>query len=114
MEEKIKNADTLSEEELDQVAGGTRAEFEGICKALGRKPAFNTRDGIRDLLKKNYGIDVAHWNTGDRSSKVNAPAEFKAARKLLVNIPNGTAYIFDEGSPIEYKDVIEMITKGVY
>ena len=113
-DKKILENEAMTEGELDQVAGGTREEFKEICKALGKSATWNTRDGIRKVLEKDYGIKVVHWNTGDRCSAENAPAEFEAARKLLVNIPNGTAYIFDKGSHIEYKDVIEMITKGVY
>ena len=66
----------LSEDELDNVAGGTREEFNEICGLLGKSPTWNTRDGIRKYLMKNYGITVRHWNTGDRGSKNNAPAEF--------------------------------------
>ena len=66
----------LTDEELDGVAGGTREEFNEICGLLGKSPTWNTRDGIRKLLKKQYGITVEHWNTGDRGSKKNAPAEF--------------------------------------
>lgn len=77
MAENEKLADQkLSEEELDNVAGGTRAEFNEICQLLGKSPTFNTRNGIRDLLQKNYSIEVAHWNTGDRGSAKDAPAEF--------------------------------------
>ena len=77
-DKKILENETMNEEELEQVAGGTRAEFEEICKALGKSATWNTRDGIRDHLKKNFGINVEHWNTGDRGSKVNGPAEFSA------------------------------------
>ena len=66
----------LSDEELDEVAGGTREEFNEICGLLGKSPTWNTRDGIRKYLAKNYGITVEHWNTGDRGSKKDAPAEF--------------------------------------
>ena len=75
-EEKIKAAEVLSDEDLDGVAGGTRAEFNEICGLLGKSSTWSTRNGIRDLLKKNYGITVEHWNTGDRGSANNAPAEF--------------------------------------
>ena len=66
----------LSEEELDNVAGGTRQDFNDICAALGKSPTFNTRDGIRDLLWKGWTIRVEHWNTGDWNSKKDAPAQF--------------------------------------
>ena len=66
----------LSDEELDGVAGGTREEFNEICGLLGKSSTWNTRDGIRKYLMKNYSIEVTHWNTGDRGSKKNAPAEF--------------------------------------
>ena len=36
MAEEMKNAEVLTEQDLEQVAGGTREEFEGICKALGK------------------------------------------------------------------------------
>ena len=75
-EEKTNTAEVLSEEDLDGVAGGTRVEFEYICKALGKSPTWNTRDGIRDYLKKHYDIKVLHWNTGDRGSKEDKPAQF--------------------------------------
>ena len=114
MAENEKFNQKLDDEQLDEVAGGTREEFEGICKALGKSVTFNTRDGIRKILEKDYGIRVVHWNTGDRGSAKNAPAEFEAARHLSVNVPNGKFYSFDEGSSIKYDDVIEMITKGVY
>ena len=71
----------LSEEELDGVAGGTREEFNEICRLLGKSPTWNTRDGIRKYLMKNYNIEVVHWNTGDRGSKKNAPAEFSITNK---------------------------------
>ena len=73
----------LSDEELDGVAGGTREEFNEICGLLGKSPTWNTRNGIRKLLQNQYGITVEHWNTGDRGSKKNAPAEF------LVESDNG-------------------------
>ncbi|MBR6014287.1 MAG: hypothetical protein IK062_11005 [Selenomonadaceae bacterium] len=66
----------LSDEQLKNVAGGTRQEFEDICKALGKSPTWSTRDGIRKYLAKNFNIEVVHWNTGDRGSPRNAPAEF--------------------------------------
>ena len=74
-EKKLANA-AMNDEELDQVAGGTRQEFEQICNILGKNSLFNTRDGIRSILKKDYGIEVRAWNTGDRGSTKNAPAEF--------------------------------------
>ena len=75
-DEKILKEEELSQDQLDEVAGGTREEFNEICKWLGKSPTFNTRDGIRKLLMKNYNIEVAHWNTGDWGSAKNAPAEF--------------------------------------
>ena len=77
-DEKILKEEELSQDQLNEVAGGTRAEFNEICQLLGKSPTFNTRDGIRNLVKKNYHIDVAHWNTGDWGSAKNAPAEFYA------------------------------------
>ena len=77
MAENEKLADQkLSEEELDNVAGGTRENFNDVCNALGKNPTFNTRDGIRKLLKDKWMIDVEHWNTGDWGSKKEAEAEF--------------------------------------
>lgn len=66
----------MSFEELDKVAGGTREEFEEICRLLGKNPTFSTRKGIAKLLKDEYDIEVLHWNTGDRGSKNKGPAEF--------------------------------------
>ena len=67
----------LNEEELDNVAGGTRADFNAVCNALGKSPTFNSRDGIRDLLWEGWAIKVEHWNTGDWGSKKDAPAQFR-------------------------------------
>ena len=36
MAENEKFNQKLDDEQLDEVAGGTREEFEGICKALGK------------------------------------------------------------------------------
>ena len=75
-DEKILQDELMSDEELDNVAGGTRQEFNENCNLLGKSPKFNTRDGIRNILNKNYGIEVRAWNTGDRGSTKDAPAEF--------------------------------------
>ena len=108
LKEKIIKALNLEEMTPDEIE--TEAPLFGDGLGLDSIDALE----LIVMLEKDYGIKVVHWNTGDRCSAENAPAEFEAARKLLVNIPNGTAYIFDKGSHIEYKDVIEMITKGVY
>ncbi|MBR6014284.1 MAG: hypothetical protein IK062_10990 [Selenomonadaceae bacterium] len=76
-DEKILQDELMTDDELDNVAGGTRAEFEDICKALGKSPIWNTRDGIRQYLAKHFNIEVVNWNTGDRGSSKNAPAEFR-------------------------------------
>lgn len=75
----------MSFEELDKVAGGFREEFNEICKLLGKSSTFNTRDGIRKLLKDKYGIEVKHRNTGDRGSENDAPAEFRDITGLWTN-----------------------------
>ena len=59
-----------------------------ICGLLGKSPTWNTRDGIRKLLMNQYNIEVRHWNTGDRGSKKNAPAEFSVSS-------GGTKYNID-------------------
>ena len=75
----------MSMEQLNRVAGGFREEFNEICKLLGKSSTFNTRDGIRKLLKDKYGIEVKHWNTGDRGSENDAPAEFRDITGLWTN-----------------------------
>ena len=82
----------LTDEELDGVAGGTREEFNEICGLLGKSPTWNTRDGIRKYLQKNYGITVDHWNTGDRGSKKNAPAEFSITNKDTGSTLHGISF----------------------
>ena len=79
-EKKLGKLQAMSEEGLDNVAGGTRQDFENVCGALGKSPTFNTRDGIRKMLAKDYGIECVHWNTGERGSSNNAPAEFRNCR----------------------------------
>ena len=77
-DKKIFEEAMLSDEELDNVAGGTRYEFEDICKMLGKSPTFNTKNGTSNILEKNYGIEVKAWNTGDNGAK-NDLAEFYRA-----------------------------------
>ena len=81
MAKEIFKDEILDDTELDGVAGGTREEFNEICGLLGKSSTWNTRDGIRKYLMKNYSIEVTHWNTGDRGSKKNAPAEFSITNK---------------------------------
>lgn len=77
MADKDKYADELlSDDELDNVAGGTKQEFNDICRCLGRDPRFSSRVQIREILNENYGIGVGDWNTGERGSTKVAPAEF--------------------------------------
>lgn len=92
----------LTDEELDNVAGGTRQDFEDICKALGKSSTWNTRDGIRKLLWNKWQIDVLHWNTGDRGSKKNAPAEF---------IDSGGFWSKEAGASMNTESVIDIIKR---
>ena len=80
---------TLKEEELDQVAGGSRKDFEDVCAALGKSATWNTRDGIRKLLSDKFGIVVEHWNTGDRGSKEDKEAEFVSTVDWLGYVKEG-------------------------
>ena len=84
----------MSMEQLDQVAGGYREEFEEICRLLGKNPTFNTRKGIAKLLKDEYQIEVLHWNTGDRGSKNKGLAEF--------------AYSGSD-TPMTFSDIVDVI-----
>ena len=51
MNKILENA-VMNDEELDNIVWGTSQEFNDICKALGKNPTFNTRNGIRELLAK--------------------------------------------------------------
>ena len=109
MAEEMKNAEALSEEELEQVAGGTRVDFEVVCQALGKSSTWNTRDGIRNILKEDYGIMCDHWNTGDRGSAKDADAEFTVLKTVSALGPNGTIRQYNPGEKITTDDVCLII-----
>ena len=104
----------MNDDELDNVVGGYRSEFEDICKALGKSPTFNTRNGIRELLAKEYGIECVHWHTGDRGSSDDAPAEFKIMRKSISAIDsNGNIHQYNSGDKIGSADVLSIIRSNI-
>ncbi len=72
----------MSEEELDQVAGGYRSEFNEIAGLVGG----GSRNSVRATLLNQYGIDVVHWNTGDLGSSKKDFAEFTADKTLTVKV----------------------------
>ena len=115
MAENEKFADQkLSEDDLDQVAGGSWEDFNYLCKALGKKPAFTTRDGLRSLLAAG-GVSVDHWNTGDRGSKNEGAAEFTALRDITINVKNAdtdeiSSYVISAGNKMDVNQVKACIT----
>ena len=64
--EKILADEILSDDELENVVGGYRSDFEAVCQALGKHPSFNTLNDIRSILAKEYSIGVDSWNTGSK------------------------------------------------
>ena len=103
-EKKIANA-TMSDEELDKVAGGTREDFERICQALGRKSAWNPRIAISNILEEDYGIRCDEWNTGDSGSPKWAPAEFTVLKSISSFTFDGTVRQYNPGEKINAMDV---------
>ena len=85
--EKILADEILSDEQLENVVGGYRSDFETVCKALGKHPSFNTLNDIRNILAKEYYIEVYSWNTGSKGDDKLAPAEFRVMRA-----PHGDDY----------------------
>ena len=92
MAENEKFNQKLDDAQLDEVAGGYREEFREIRSAL-KLSSIRTRDYVRDKLKKEFNIDVVHWNTGDRGSAKEALAEYKDA----------------SGNPLSHDDVLNII-----
>ena len=94
MAEEIKKEEIMNEEELNEVVGGSREEFEEICRLLGKNPTSSTREGIAKLLKEEYQIEVLHWNTGNRGSRNKGPAEFSYS---------------GSDTPMTFSDVVDVI-----
>lgn len=63
MANEDKFAKTIEDEELDQVAGGTKAEFNEIRDLLGM-PKNSSLDSVRKKLSDEYGITTQHWKAG--------------------------------------------------
>lgn len=108
-DEKILEDELMTDEELDQVAGGTRQDFELVCRVLGKSSTWNTRDGIRNFLEKNYGVRCDHWNTGDRGSAKDAPAEFTVLKSVSALDSNGAIRQYNPGEKIGTDDVCLII-----
>ena len=104
MAENEKKPETLTDEQLDEVSGGSREQFNEICELLGKNPTFSTRNGIRKYLQEHCGIGVAHWNTGDRMSSGTGDAEF-------VDL---YGQWYKPGTSISYKNVYQIIKNGAY
>jgi len=108
-DEKILQDELMTDEELDKVAGGTREDFEQVCQVLGKSSKWNTRDGIRNILNEDYGIYCDAWNTGDRGSAIDAPAEFTVNKSVSALIPGGTIRQYNPGEKIGTDDVLLII-----
>lgn len=62
MANEEKFSKTIDDEELDEVAGGSKKEFNEIRAALGMPKG--SLDDVRKVLHDEYGITTQHWKAG--------------------------------------------------
>ena len=97
----------MSDEQLDGVAGGTNAEYGGLCDAINKNPAFGAEmsefgdlGNVKNILHDKLGVDAdinvnfGYLRPGERS--VLKPNVYKDAKT---------------GESLTHEDVLSRIAK---
>jgi len=105
MEEKImanedKFAKTIDDAELDEVAGGTNAEFNEIRNIVGMPKG--SLDAVRAKLA-GFGIEVQHWKAGG-FLKSEGQAMYRALDNRYESISKG-----GKGSYLKHSEVVAIL-----